>query len=171
MSGVFFDNPGVRFSPRYRLFKTRMRAFALVLFRGLSRAARHLFRIPSRLHEAEFPAAMQPAYKLLEWTLRGPHVTDRASIDALRPNYNSVNTEDHYGISIIREEFAASARRRLPTQERQQSPLPAKHSHEGAGQKIDLAADYVLFHERKAARETGRTLPQRFGIGAALAQA
>ena len=171
MSGVFFDNPGVRFSPRYKLFETRMRTFAPVLYWGLVYAARHLFRSSSRPHEAKFPAAMQTAYERLEWTPRGSHSADRASIDALRPNYNSVNTEDHYGISIIREKFAASAQRRSPTQERQQPPLSAKHADQATGEEIALAANHVFLHERKTARETFRTSAQWLGSPAALAQA
>src|SRR5688572_26021828 len=53
MSGMFFDNPGVRFSKRSSVCQSRLRLFASVLFRWLTGAGRRCFRINSRLHEAE----------------------------------------------------------------------------------------------------------------------
>src|SRR5436305_6454609 len=107
MSGMFFENPGVRFSRRLSLFHFRMRFVASRLFRRLTGADSRCSRMDSRYNEAEFPAT-QPAHELF---LLGSRARDRASTDALRPFINWVKPEDQYGISIIGEKSPAFARR------------------------------------------------------------
>src|SRR5436190_1626590 len=153
MSGMFFDNPAVRFSRRLSFFQVRMRYRASLLFRWLTGANGLYARIDSRCHEAEFPFATQTAYQLLIGTLWGSRARDRASIDALRPNYNWVKPEDQYDISIIGEKWPAFARR-LP-QKGRQSPAPPERAIEGAGEEIVLAENYGALCRRK----TGASRP------------
>ena len=147
MSGMFFDNPAVRFSRRLSFFQIRMRYFASLLFRWLTGADCLFARIDSRCHEAEFPAATQTAYQLLVRTLLGSRAKDCASSDALRPNYNGVKPEDQYDISIIGEKWPALARR-LP-QKGRQSPAPPERAIEGAGEEIVLAENHGVLHRWK----------------------
>ena len=144
---MFFDNPAVRFSRRLSFYQIRMRYFASLLFRWLTGADGHCFRIDSRCHEAEFPAATRTAYQLLLRTLLGSRARDCASTDALRPNYNWVKPEDQHDISIIGEKWPAFARR-LP-QKGRQSPAPPERAIEGAGEEIVLAENHGVFHRWK----------------------
>src|SRR5688572_10510958 len=153
MSGMFFDNPGVRFSKRSSVCQSRLRLFASVLFRWLTGAGRRCFRINSRLHEAEFPPATQIAYRLLLRSVSGSRATDRASNDALRPNNNWVKPEDQYGISFIGEKWPAPTRR-LPQKGRQQPPAPTECALARTGEANVLAKNDRLLHWRR--RETGR---------------
>jgi hypothetical protein len=137
MSGTFFDNPALRFSRRFSFYQIRMRHVASLLFRWLTDAEGHCFRDRSRRHEAEFPAATQIADQRLFF---GSRAADRASTDALRPNYNWVELEDTHDISIIGEKWPAFARR-LP-QEGRQSPAPSEHAIQGAGEEIVLAENH-----------------------------
>jgi hypothetical protein len=146
MSGIFFDNPAVRFSRRLSFYQLRVRNFASWLFRWLTGANGHCFRDYSRRHEAEFPAATQIANQRL---LFGSRAADRASTDALRPNYNWVELEDQHDISIIGEKWPAFARR-LPQKGRQQSSAPPERAIEGAGEEIVLAENHGLLHRWKA---------------------
>ena len=91
--------------------------------------------------------ATQTAYQLLLGALWGPRARDCASIDALRPNYNWVKSEDQYDISIIGEKWPAFARR-LP-QKGRQSPAPPERAIEGAGEEIVLAENHGAFHRWK----------------------
>jgi hypothetical protein len=145
MSGIFFDNPAVRFSRRLSFYEFRMRHFASLLFRRLTGADRFSVRISSRRYEAEFPAPTQIADQLL---LSRPRARDRASTDALRPNYNWVKPEDQYDISIIGEKWPAFARR-LPQKGRPQSPAPPERAIEGAGEAIVLAENNGVLHRWK----------------------
>jgi hypothetical protein len=145
MSGIFFDNPALRFSRRLSFCQLRMRNFALWLFRCLTDATGHCFRDYSRRHEAEFPAATQIANQRLFF---GSRAADRASNDALRPNYNWVELEDQNDISIIGEKWPAFAWR-LPQKGRQQSPAPPERAIEGAGEEIVLAENHSLLQRRK----------------------
>jgi hypothetical protein len=145
MSGIFFDNPAVRFSRRLSFYQLRVRNFAAWLFRWLTGASGHCFRDYSRRHEAEFPAATQIANQRLFF---GSRAVDRASNDALRPNYNWVELEDQYDISIIGEKWPASARR-LPQKGRQQSPAPPERAIEGAGEEIVLGENHGLLYRWK----------------------
>jgi hypothetical protein len=144
MSGMFFDNPALRFSRRLSFYQTRMRSFASLLVRWLTGAEGHCFRNSSRLREAEFPAATQIADQRLFF---GSRAMDRASTDALRPNYNWIELEDQYDISIIGEKWPAFARR-LP-QKGRQSPAPPERAIEGAGEEIVLAENRGLLFRWK----------------------
>jgi hypothetical protein len=141
MSGMFFDNPGVRFSRRFSFFQIQMRYFASRLSRWLTGADDHCFRNYSRRLEAEFPAATQFADQLLFF---GSRAADRASTDALRPNYNWVELEDQHDISIIGEKWPAFAWR-LP-QKGRPSPAPPERAIEGAGEEIVLAENHGAFY-------------------------
>ena len=152
MSGMFFDNPGVRFSRRSSVCQSRLRLFASVLLRWLTGAGRRCFRINSRLHEAEFPPATQIAYRLLLRSVSGSRATDRASNDALRPNNNWVKPEDQYGISFIGEKWPAPTRR-LPQKGRQQSPAPPECALARTREANVLAKNHRLLYRRW--RKTG----------------
>ena len=124
-----------------------MRYRASLLFRWLTGADGLCARTNSRCHEAEFPVATQTACQLLPGALRGSRARDRASIDALRPNYNWVKPEDQYDISIIGEKRPAFARR-LP-QKGRKSPAPPERAIEGAGEEIVLGENYGALHRWK----------------------
>jgi hypothetical protein len=145
MSGMFFDNPALRFSRRLSFYQTRMRYVASLLVRWLTDAEGLCFRNNSRRREAEFPAATQIADQRLFF---GSRATDRASTDALRPNYNWLELEDQYDISIIGEKWPAFARR-LP-QKGRQSPAPPERAIEGAGEEIVLAENHGALFRWKA---------------------
>src|SRR5437870_1391345 len=100
MSGMFFVNPGVRFSRRNKVCQSRVRS---VLFRRLTDADRRCLRLGSRFYEAEFPLARLIVYRflLLLRSISDSRATDCASSDALRPFNNWVKPEDQYGISFI----------------------------------------------------------------------
>jgi len=145
MSGMFFEYPGVRFSGQISLWQIVMRTFASLLVRPFAQAARQFFRMLSRPQPAEFSAATHIAFQRPGPALRGSRAADGASIDALRPNYNSVNTEDLYGISIIREIAAPTRRRRFPTEGRRSS-LPAENNNpQSAGSEIALGQNHGIF--------------------------
>jgi hypothetical protein len=144
---MFFDNPAVRFSRRFSFFQIRMRSFASWLF-CVTGADGFFVRIDSRCHEAEFPKPTQTAYQLLVGTLLGSRAKDRASTDALRPNYNWVKPEDQNDIPIIGEKWPALARR-LPQKGRQQSPAPPERAIEGAGEEIVLAENNGVLYRWK----------------------
>ena len=92
-----------------------MLGFAFVVDRWLTDAGRRSNEFPAkRGGVSSGDADCLQAGKIL----RGSPAADRASIDALRPNYNWVNIEDQYEISFIREKSAAFARR-LPQKGRQ----------------------------------------------------
>jgi hypothetical protein len=143
---MFFDNPALHFSRRLSFYQAWMRSIASLLVRRLTGAKGHCFRNSSRRHEAEFPAATQIADQRLFF---GSRATDRASTDALRPNYNWVELEDQYDISIIGEKWPAFARR-LPQKGRQQSSAPPERAIEGAGEEIVLAENHGLLFRWKA---------------------
>jgi hypothetical protein len=121
-----------------------MRSFASLLVRWLTGADGHCLRNCSRRHEAEFPAATQIADQRLFF---GSRATDRASTDALRPNYNWVELEDQHDISIIGEKWPAFARR-LP-QKGRQSPAPPERAIEGAGEEIVLGENHGALYRWK----------------------
>jgi hypothetical protein len=144
MSGMFFDNPAARFSRRLSFYQVRMRYFASLLVRWLTGGDGHCFRNCSRRLEAEFPAATQIADQRLFF---GSRAVDRASTDALRPNYNWIELEDQHDISIIGEKWPAFARR-LP-QKGRQSPAPPERAIEGAGEEIVLAKNHGALYRWK----------------------
>ena len=145
MSGLFFDNPALRFSRRFSFYQIQVRHVASLLFRWLTDAKDHCIRDRSRRHEAEFPAATQIADQRLFF---GSRAADRASTDALRPNYNWVELEDTHDISIIGEKWPAFARR-LPQKGRQQSPTLSERAIQGAGEEIALGEDHGVFRRWK----------------------
>jgi hypothetical protein len=167
---MFFDKPAVRFSRRFSFCQIRMRSFVELLVRWRTGASRFSVRIDSRCHVAEFPAATETVYQLLMRTLLGSRARDRASTDALRPNYNWVKTEDQNDISIIGEKWPASARR-LP-QKGRQSPAPPERAIEGAGEEIVLAENHGLLYRHQAeisGQTSGTSGPQwlrAFAFGA-----
>jgi hypothetical protein len=154
---MFFDNPAVRFSRRLSFYQIRMRYVASLLGRWLTGASGHCFRICSRRLEAEFPAATQIADQRLFF---GSRAVDRASTDALRPNYNWIELEDQHDISIIGEKWPAFARR-LPQKGRQQSPAPPERAIEGAGEEIVLGENHGLLYRWK----TGTDGPANVAAG------
>ncbi len=145
---MLFEYPRVRFSWRFRLLEVITRSVASLLFRRFTDAARRSFRSQPRPYAAEFTADTQSADKRLEWTFLGLRAAVRASHNALRPNHNSVNTEDHYDISIIREKFPSPTWRRLP-QKGRRSSLPAEHACQGAGQANALAENHGFLLARR----------------------
>ena len=149
MSGMFFENPGVRFSRRLSLFHFRMRFVASRLFRRVTGADSRCSRMDFRYDEAEFPAT-QTAHELL---FLGSRARDRASTDALRPFNNWVKPEDQYGISIIGEKWPAFARR-LPQKGRQSPALPER-AHAGAGEEIVLGKNHGVLFRWKTGGTTG----------------
>src|SRR4051812_9710950 len=158
MSGMFFVNPGVRFSRRTSVCQSRVQS---VLFRWLTGADRRCLRMGSRRYEAEFPLARLIIYRfslfLRSGNTTGSPATDRApnKIGALRSFNNWVKPEDQYGILSTREERPASTRRRLPQKERRQSLL-SERAFARSGQKVASAALHGPFHRRrKTGAETG----------------
>src|SRR3954467_7987152 len=171
MSGMFFVNPDVRFSRRLSVCQIQTRLLALGLFRWLTGADRRCLRMSSRPHRAEFPPALPIAYGLLLGSVSGSRAKDRASIDALRPNNNSVKSEDQYGISIIREKRPATTRR-LPQKGRQSPALP-DCAFASTREEIVLGKNHGFFHRGRNATSPARAAcpQQRFGTVAAAAQA
>ena len=157
MSGIFIDDPGVRFSRRFRFFIIMTRGFISSLLRWLTGAACGSRRVHFRLEEAGFPAASQNACRLLEGTSRGPRAAGCASIDALRPFSNSVNIEDQHEISFIRETIASFARR-PPSKGRPKAAL-SRRASESSEENI-LAASRCIFWKRKRDEETCDCLAQ-----------
>jgi hypothetical protein len=127
-----------------------MRGFASSLLRWLTVAAGGSTRVHFRLDEAEFPAASQSACKLLERTLPGSGVLDRASTDALRPFNNWVNLEDQYELLFTRETPAPFARW-VPTIGR--SPALPRNARESSQENIPATSRSILWkrHGRKKA--------------------
>jgi hypothetical protein len=150
MSGISFDTPAPRFLRRSSLFEKAMQVIASLMDHWLT-CAGCLSKLYRR-NEAEFPAA-QTANKLR--TLRGLPAADGVSFDALRPNENSVNLKDQYEISFIREKSAAFARR-FPTKGRWSLALSAGDP-QSASEKIVLAKNHSVFHQRKIEARRRRT--------------
>src|SRR5438046_10258806 len=80
MSEIFFDLPSLRFLRRFGFFETMMRSSASSLLRWLSAPAYGSRQGHFRLDEAEFPAALQSACKLVERTLADSRAADGASV-------------------------------------------------------------------------------------------
>ncbi|CAN5487352.1 hypothetical protein BH18VER1_BH18VER1_09750 [soil metagenome] len=159
MSGMCFEYPGVRFSQRLGALETIMRSIASLLIYWVTVAACQSVRRFFRPYAAEFPAATQSASKRLAWTSRGPRTAGGASIDALPLNYNSVNLEDHYGISINRE--TSPLARWLPQTGRRRPLLSTEHARQCAGQANILAEDHGALFARSASIECARQAGRR----------
>ena len=133
-----------------------MRTFASLLIRWLIVAARR--SSSSRPHMVEFSAVTQQAQQPLDrWTSSSARPAGPASDDALRPHHNSVNIEELYGISFIRERLAASARRQLPPEGRR-PPVPRQVGSASSRATIALGENRWLFQQRNStAHEGGAT--------------
>src|SRR5260370_22760938 len=87
------------------------RGFYSSRFDWLTTADCILRRFYVRQDEAEFPAASSRDGGICNlWTSRGFRAADRASLDALRPLNNWVNTEDHHELLSTGETPAPWAR-------------------------------------------------------------
>jgi len=89
------------------------RGFSSSRFDWLTTAGCISRRFYFRHDEAEFPAASSRdggICNLLGETFKGSRATDRASLDALRPLINWVNTEDHHELLSTGETPAPRAR-------------------------------------------------------------
>jgi hypothetical protein len=90
---------------------------------------------------------MQTAFELFERFLKSVRAVDRASLDALRPQPNSIETKDYYEISIPRENLTASAPWRwIPTAVRR---ARQSRSVEGSRKKEPLAKNHGLLRKRR----------------------
>jgi hypothetical protein len=146
MSGIFFDNPAVRFPRRFRVSEIMTRCFASVRWL-IAAACRPKC---SRREEAEFPAAAQIALQ----TFRGSPAADCASYDALRLQNNWVKIKDQYETSIIRETFATLAR--WISTETRWACASAIRGRATARKEITVAALYGAFFKWKAPEPTVR---------------
>ena len=157
MSGIFFEDPGVRFDRRFRFFEIMMRGFASSVLGWLAGAACGSKRIHFRRNEMEFPAASQNACNVLERALRGSDAADGASIDALRLFNNWINIEDQHELSFIRETLAPFARR---------SPTKGRSAFASAGRSGESSQENILeeagrtFWKRQRPKESGDRIAQ-----------
>lgn len=161
MSGIFFDNPAVRFPRRFRISEIMTRCFASVRWLIVAACRPKC----SRREEAEFPAAAQIALQ----TFRGSPTADRASYDALRLQNNWVKIKDQYETSIIRETFAPFAR--WISTETRWAFASAIRGRATAGKEITLAALHGAVFKWKASKSTVRTGTQRCAAHSAAATA
>ena len=116
-------------------------------------------RIFSRRDEAEFPVAESGRGRTCSLlNFRGLRAQDCASTDALRPYKHRLNIQYQHELSLIRQTFAAFARR-LPTKGR--SPSASARCRGEAREKDILAADRCIFWKQRASPETGDGIPQR----------
>lgn len=104
------------------------------------------FEQNSRHDVAEFSSVMQTACELLARFLKSARTVDRASLDALRPQPDSVQTEDYYEISIPGKKLTASAPGRIPTAVRY---ARASRGVEGSRKKELLAENRGLLRRRR----------------------
>ena len=137
-------------------------------FRLLTVATCGSRRFYFRPEQAEFPVTHQSVCNLLNGPFQGRYATGRASIDALRPTNNSVNIEDLYEISFIRETFAPFAWR-LPPKGR--SPRAASITGAGPSPEKDILAETGgAFWQRQRPKETRHRFPEWRAATAASAQ-
>src|ERR1700730_826825 len=131
-----------------------MRGVFSSLFRLLTVATFDSRRFYFRPEQAEFPVTHQSVCNLLNGPFQGRCATGRASIDALRRTNNSVNIEDLYEISFIRETFAAFARRFPP---KGRSPSASSgDAGPSSSQKNLLAAIGGFFQQRHDREKSGQ---------------
>ena len=154
MSGIPFDTPAARFLRGSKVFQRAMLGFAFVVDHWLNYAGR--LSKNCRQNEAEFPAARTANKRRI---LRGLPAADGVSFDALRPNDNWVNIEDQYEISIIREKFAAFARR-IPKKRRRTLACTAAAPRTPAKKSLWQKITAALFGN-------GKTKPWHRGMVAA----
>lgn len=119
-----------------------------------------------RHHEAEFPVAPSRnggICSLLGETFRGSRVADRASLDALRPLNNWVNTEDHHELLSTGGTPAPWARS-VSTKGR--SRAFSRATPVGSEAKNILATNRRIFWKRRRHTKTSHTIAQRSAAAA-----
>src|SRR5437868_15452446 len=132
------------------------RGFSSSRFDWLTTADCTLRRFYFRQDEAEFPAASQTVCNL--WTSRGSRATDRASLDALRPLNNWVNTEDHHELLSTGETPARWARS-VSTKGR--SRAFSRATPVGSKAKNTLATHRRILCKRRLQTKTSYTIAER----------
>ena len=115
-----------------------------------------------RHDEAEFPTASQIVCNL--WTSRGSRAADRASLDALRPLNNWVNTEDHHEL-LSTGETPAQWARSVSTKGR--SRAFSRATPVGSKAKNILATHRRILWKRRRQTKTSYTIAQRSAATAA----
>ena len=136
------------------------RGFSSSRFDWLTTAGCILRRFYFRHNEAEFPAAWsrnRGICSLLGETSRGSRAVDRASLDALRPQNNWVNTKDHHELLSTGETPAPRAWS-VSTKGRPRAfPRAAR-----AGSETEniLATNRRIFWNRRRYTKTSHTITQ-----------
>src|SRR5438876_1533340 len=124
-----------------------------------------------RRDEAEFPTASSRdggTCNLLGETLRGSRAADRASLGALRPFNNWVNTEDQHELLSTRETPASWARS-VSTKGRARAFSRATRA--GSEAENILATNRRIFWKWRRHTKTSHTITQRRGTTAAATAA
>ena len=143
--------------------KSMKRGFSSSRFDWLTLAVCISRRFYFRHHEAEFPTASQIVCNL--WTSRGSRAADRASLDALRPINNWVNTEDHHELLSTGETPAPRARS-VSTKGR--SRAFSRTTPVGSEAKNILATNRRIFWKRRRSTKTSHTIAQRSAAATAV---
>ena len=137
------------------------RGFSSSRFDWLTTADCILRRFYFRQDKAEFPAASSREggiCNLLGETLRDSRAADRASLDALRPLNNWVNTEDQHELLSTRETPAPRARS-ASTKGRSRA-FPRSTRASSKAENI-LATHRRIFWKWRRNTKTSRTIAQR----------
>src|SRR5437868_12365756 len=137
------------------------RGFSSSRFDWLTMAVCISRRFYFRHHEAEFPTASSRnggICSLLGETFRGSRAADRASLDALRPLNNSVNTEDHHELLSTGETPARWARS-VSTKGR--SRAFSRATPVGSKAKNTLATHRRILCKRRLQTKTSYTIAER----------
>lgn len=132
------------------------RGFSSSRFDWLTTAGCISRRVYFRHDEAEFPAASQTVCNL--WTSRGSRATDRASLDALRPQNNWVNIEDQHELLSTGETPAPRARS-FSTKGR--SRAFSRAARAGSEAENILATHRRIFWKRRSREKTSDAIAQR----------
>src|SRR5438270_840168 len=140
------------------------RGFSSSRFDWLTTAGCISRRLYFRHDEAEFPTASQIVCNL--WTFRGSRAEDCASMDALRPFNNWVNTEDQHELLSTRETPASWARS-VSTKGRARAFSRATRA--GSEAENILATNRRIFWKWRRHTKTSHTITQRRGTTAAAA--
>src|SRR5205814_222545 len=145
--------------------KSMKRGFSSSRFDWLTMAGCILRRFYFRHDEAEFPTALFRDGGICNlWTSRGSRAADRASLDALRPLNNWVNTEDHHELLSTGETPAPWAR---PVSTKGRSRAFPRPTRAGSKAKNILATNRRIFWKRRRHPETSHTIAQRSAATAA----
>ena len=143
------------------------RGFSSSRFDWLTTAGCTLRRFYFRHDEAEFPAASSRTggiCSLLGETSRGSRAADRASLDALRPINNWVNTEDHHELLSTGETPAPWAR---SASTKGRSRAFSRTTPVSSKAKNILATNRRIFWKRRRHPKTSYTIAQRSAATAA----